>query len=210
MTHEAAMHEKNCFVTLTYSDQELPRDGKINKHHIQTFIKRLRYHEDVRYFVTGEYGEQTARPHYHAILFGIDFLGGSYAIDHQLYGSPILDCLWDRGNCAIGEVSFGSALYTAGYVQKKIHDRDTFALMSRKPPLGRDWAEKNMAELQRTGQVVIDGRVFPIPSRYFDWFPQELDHIKGSRNPLANIRSSEVLRNRQINHDRKPNRDAKL
>ena len=39
---------------------------------VQKFLKRLRkaYRGKLRYFVAGEYGEQTARPHYHMILYG--------------------------------------------------------------------------------------------------------------------------------------------
>ena len=73
-THEAKMHQKDCFITLTYSDQNLPPDGKLNYTHFQLFSKRLRKYagKDIGFFMCGEYGESTQRPHYHACIFGWD------------------------------------------------------------------------------------------------------------------------------------------
>lgn len=42
MMHEAQMHDKNCFITLTYNDQYLPADGSLHLDHFQKFMKRLR------------------------------------------------------------------------------------------------------------------------------------------------------------------------
>lgn len=39
--HEASLYEKNCFLTLTYSDENIG-DNKLHYSHIQTFIKDLR------------------------------------------------------------------------------------------------------------------------------------------------------------------------
>ena len=71
---EASLHEHNSFVTLTYADQFLPEDGSVNPRHTQLWLKRLRKVLDprkVRFFLCGEYGDQTFRPHYHACLFGV-------------------------------------------------------------------------------------------------------------------------------------------
>ena len=70
------MHEDNCFITLTYDDENIPWDGSLNKQHFQAFMKRLRWHnkeKKIRYFHVGEYGEQLSRPHYHALIFNHDF-----------------------------------------------------------------------------------------------------------------------------------------
>ena len=51
---EAKLHDKNCFITLTYSDDSLPPDYGLRKEHFQGFIKRLRYiAPNVRYFHCG-------------------------------------------------------------------------------------------------------------------------------------------------------------
>lgn len=70
------------FFTLTYDDDSVPLSEQgvktLCKADFQKFMKLLRkwlwidYHKRVRYFVVGEYGPRTARPHYHGFLFGID------------------------------------------------------------------------------------------------------------------------------------------
>ena len=74
--HEAQLHSENSFITLTYNDDHIPRDGSLNKKHFQDFMKRLRKSiapKKVRFYHCGEYGPKLLRPHYHAILFGHQF-----------------------------------------------------------------------------------------------------------------------------------------
>lgn len=71
---EHRLHERSCFVTLTYNKEHVPDDGSLRPRDCQLFLKRLRarvYPIKVRYFLVGEYGERTFRPHYHALLFGV-------------------------------------------------------------------------------------------------------------------------------------------
>lgn len=209
MAHEAQMHDRNCFVTLTY--QEAPE--AINKKDVQDFIKRLRHHSDreIRYFACGEYGEKTRRPHYHAILFGEDFLGGAYDIDDRLYGNRILDEIWGKGITSIGEFTMASACYVAGYVNKKLNDPDTFSLMSKKPPIGRRWLDKNWEELSRSGRTVINGQVLPVPKVYFDWKEEELADQKERRMEHVRAHWCHELKNKEINYGAKKRlKDHKL
>ena len=63
------------FLTLTYSDESVHYDGNVHKEHIQKFWKRLRKRlgsRQIRYYAVGEYGTKTFRPHYHAIVSGIN------------------------------------------------------------------------------------------------------------------------------------------
>ena len=73
--HEASLYQDNCFITLTYSPEHLPKDNSLHKEHFQLFMKRLRkaFGQKIRYFHCGEYGENFSRPHYHACLFNVDF-----------------------------------------------------------------------------------------------------------------------------------------
>lgn len=81
------------FVTLTYNDNCLPRNG-IRKGAIQRFLKRLRINyermtgnpSNIRYFMCGEYGSRTKRPHYHGILWNIDILDAD-AVDELVQKS---------------------------------------------------------------------------------------------------------------------------
>ena len=73
--HEASQHTDNCFITLTYARDKLPPGASLDHADFAGFMKRARHHapSGVRFYMCGEYGPQTKRPHYHACLFGIDF-----------------------------------------------------------------------------------------------------------------------------------------
>jgi len=125
--HESTLHNQNCFVTLTYDDHNLPSDGKISKYELQTFFKRLRKHQDkyfpddkIRYIACGEYGGITRRPHYHAIIFGRDWLEQSVQVTDQLYTAPDLVNLWVKGPVSIAPVNMSTICYFCGYVTKKV------------------------------------------------------------------------------------------
>lgn len=125
--HEAKMHELSCFVTLTYNDEHLPFGPSLKYSDFQLFMKRLRARFrklKIRFYVSGEYGEKDGRPHYHALLFGVDFPDRRYwrtsETGFRLDRSAILESLWPFGFCEIGEVSFESAAYCARYIMKKI------------------------------------------------------------------------------------------
>ena len=79
VVHESYYWDSCIFLTLTYDDDHLPPNGSLVKSDLQKFFKRLRKNsgKKMAYFACGEYGEQTARCHYHVILFGLDFLSKS-------------------------------------------------------------------------------------------------------------------------------------
>lgn len=69
---EAKQWEHNYFVTLTYDDYHIPPNGSLVKRDYQLFLKKLRkIFPGFRYLLSGEYGTQTLRPHYHLILFNL-------------------------------------------------------------------------------------------------------------------------------------------
>lgn len=190
--HEAQMHDENCFLTLTYSEDNLPARGQLVYDHFQRFMKRLRKFADpatVRFFMCGEYGELNWRPHFHACIFGFDFadkvpfrITGS---QDQLFQSASLSRLWPYGFASIGNVTFNSAGYVARYCVKKVTgfnadahyarcDSDgpfqlepEFAHMSLKPGIGASWLEKYSAEVFPSDFVVVRGVQCRVP-RYYD------------------------------------------
>lgn len=209
--HESTLHEKNCFVTLTYNDANLPPDGKIDKRHLQAFFKALRKKfppRHIRYIAAGEYGEKTRRPHYHAILFGEDFLWDKVPIDNDLYSSPLLTEIWKKGFVSIAPVTMASVCYVCGYVNKKLGDEDTFSLMSRRPGIGHRWLEKYKDDLVRTGSVTIDGREYPVPPRYLEWESDEFEALKKER--LRLVKERDPLKRRESLRNLEKNRAAKL
>lgn len=128
--HESSMHERNCFLTLTYSDKHLPVDFSVHKPHWQDFNKRLRAHAFrseaayLKFYMCGEYGSKNLRPHYHALIFGFDFadkvLFETTPQGHKLYVSAKLQQLWPFGLATIGSLTYQTASYTARYTMKKL------------------------------------------------------------------------------------------
>lgn len=127
--HEASCHDHNCFVTLTYNDDNYPLNGSLDLSHFQLFIKKLRkkYGSGIRYFHCGEYGDSYHRPHYHVCLFNFDFPDKKlYKVSggNRLYTSDSCQSLWDdKGFCIVGSMTFQSAAYVARYVLKKTTGR---------------------------------------------------------------------------------------
>lgn len=141
--HESKLYEKNCFITLTFREDDLPRDEGLDVEVFQKFMKRLRkkfvkkcpyikgderrkewlMKNRIRFFHCGEYGEKRGRPHYHACIFNFDFPDRKYHSRRKgvsLYTSKILEELWPFGFSSVGDVTFESAAYVARYVVKKI------------------------------------------------------------------------------------------
>lgn len=199
--HESQMWDRNSFLTLTYNEENYPDDGKINKKDIQNFINRLRKstNRKIRYFACGEYGEQTRRAHYHAIIFNEDFLSSrhQYDISDGVYGNSHLERqLWQKGRVTISPFNHARAKYTAGYVTKKINDTDTFSLMSCRPPLGKTWVQKYHDNIRRNETIIIDGNPYPIPRVYLTWLKgvEEFDHIKENLRKNAQSLTDQKLR----------------
>jgi len=120
--HEAQMHKHNSFITLTYSPEALPNDGGLRIGDFQRFSKRLRKRVGrFRFYHCGEYGSRNLRPHYHALLFGIDFHQDRVLVQespYSRYRSATLESVWGLGRCDIGNITYESAAYCARYVHK--------------------------------------------------------------------------------------------
>lgn len=166
--HEAQLHDVNSFLTLTYDDAHL--DGKLHKEHLQIFWKRLRNAGfKFRYYAVGEFGSQTHRPHYHAIVFGQSFRAGSVQVDSQAYSNAFVNELWEHGFCYIAPVNMSTICYVSGYTNKKlaVHDDEYFRpLKSSRPGIGFSWLDKFADDVKRTGHVVIEGRKMAVPAVY--------------------------------------------
>lgn len=196
--HEAQLHEQNSFITLTYRTEELPKNNSLNYTEYQSFMKRLRKISKVRFYMCGEYGEENGRPHYHACIFGEAFLKDRYAwkktkAGYQLYRSPTLEKLWTKGDSNIGDLTFDSANYVAGYVTKKltgdgndkyyniydvetgeIHERmKEFGRMSLKPGIGHNWLRLYWNETKE-GKVIVNGKEATAPKYYRKYFKNSI------------------------------------
>lgn len=134
---EAQEYESNYFITLTYDDEHLPitKEGvpTLKKRDLQLFWKRLRIwckrngKPSPRYFATGEYGDETFRPHYHVILFNIKFddltLYKTVKRGNDVYAylnSDVLHKLWGKGFAVVCNCVPETCIYTARYSLKKV------------------------------------------------------------------------------------------
>lgn len=193
-THEASMHERNCFITLTFSDDFLPWNYSIDQRDFQLFMKRLRKSispTKIKFFACGEYGDLNLRPHYHALLFGYDFNDRvHFKTDrrgNKLFTSDLLTKLWPYGHSTLGNVTYQSAQYVAGYVTKKIGGEPAaahylrihpfsgkqhqvapeFRLSSTRPGLGASWFERYSGDCFPSQFVIVDGVKRPVPRYYY-------------------------------------------
>lgn len=185
---EASLYDDNSFLTLTYDDAHLPVDMKVNKIHLQNFIREVRRDHFIRYLACGEYGGsgQTAvngclvkrgRPHYHLILFG------------WCPTEKELKKYWKFGFASVGDCSFRSCDYVARYTTKKIYDDkdDSFILMSTRPGIGYAWLEKHfdIFKYDKICGPFGSGNISNIP-RYFEKVfetidPNSLKELKSKR-----------------------------
>ena len=217
--HEAQFHSDSCFVTLTYDNDHLPHNESLIKAHICTFMKSLKqklWREKkikIRYFGGGEYGTnqqgvlnpytgkvQLGRPHYHAIIFGWNpddkvpykYESKKNCEGYWTYTSETLNKVWNKGHCVLGDLTFKSARYTAGYIMKKVGGEmadqhyykvlprtgelvrviPEFSTMSLKPGIGYEWFKRYKDDC-RKGYIYHDGHKIAIPEYYVQKLGEE-------------------------------------
>lgn len=163
----------------------------------------------------GEYGGNTNRPHYHAIIFGLDFADKKRHSKGKrgdtLYSSEKLNDLWGLGYCWIGNVTFESAGYVARYCLKKINGEFKDAhyqyidpttgeihaikqeFMACSNGIGlRHFTEFN-EQMYLRDSVTVKGKEAPIPRYYDKKFgetnPDLLLQIKEARKRRAKTRA---------------------
>lgn len=212
---EASVHPDNWFITLTYDDEHLPLNSKgfptLNKDEISIFIKNLRRyfdyhfkHNNIRFFGCGEYGETTARPHYHVLIFNLPLMDLNYMFtknNNAYFESLIVNKIWDKGFAVISDVSWDTCAYTARYVVKKAKGETAsvyseldivpeYVRMSRDPGIGKAYFDSHKDLIYRYDKLTIPG-VGPIrPSRYYDKLydlenPARLFELKEKRIAVA-------------------------
>lgn len=226
---ELQYHDSAFFVTLTYDDAHVPRSYYADpetgeamtsltlvKRDFQLFMKRLRkkFSDDkIRFFMAGEYGGQTFRPHYHAIIFGLHLddlsLYKKSPQGFSYYNSPSLQSCWcdldgnPIGFAVVAEVTWETCAYTARYVMKKLTGDEAqfytdfniqpeFTLMSRKPGIARQYYDEH-PEIYKKEFINVStekGGLKFRPPRYYDKLfdlehPEEMAAIKDIRQKLA-------------------------
>lgn len=158
---ESFTHEKNCFVTLTYDNENL-----IDKPEIEVgkkFLKRIRRRIDgkIKFFGVGEFGFRRLRPHYHYIIFGydVDCIEKGKCVDKRtgenckkVQEKCVFKKSWKFGNVDVGEVNAYSCRYITGYLFKD--ELEEFHHMSKRGgALGGE-------EVERIGKKLRENKFF--------------------------------------------------
>lgn len=158
------------FVTLTYNDDNLPKDLSLKKDEFQRWMKRLRKEVEpkkLKYYACGEYGEKGGRPHYHAIIFGLN---------PSVINERIIRETWGLGFVTLGTVTYDSCRYVAEYISKGMmagssikqlqldKKEPPFALMSQ--GIGKDYVNKNKEELLKKLNTRLRGKDVGLPRYY--------------------------------------------
>lgn len=195
------MHESNCFVTLTYDDAHLPSNMSLNHRDFQLFLKRLRKLTPIRYYMCGEYGSMTFRPHYHVCLFNVNFkhdqrLQQVTDTNSYIYSSPTLTKLWPLGQSTVGDLNWQSAAYTARYVMQKITGQAAakhygnrlpeYNRMSLKPGIGAAWYDRFYRDVDTFDYLVVDGVKTPVP-KYYDTLHKRRDQAEMEQTSLDRV-----------------------
>lgn len=202
----------SAFITLTYDQEHLPKDGSLDKRALQLFWKRLRkagHH--IRYFACGEYGPQTNRPHYHAVVFG-------YWPEHRvlypgnrnipMYRSRDLEQLWPFGTSYFSPVTRENATYVAKYTLAKYDEKGQprdfgerqppFLTMSTHPGIGANYARDNARALVRLDGIRLRGGQLAALPRYYEKVlareePSTIRGLKTRRKEKAHDRQDRPL-----------------
>lgn len=174
LIHELDSWEHSVFITLTYSEDNLPINGDphgtLVKPHLQKFFKRVRKEiapSKLKYFACGEYGEQFQRPHYHAIIFGLSL---------REEDKKLIESKWPHGIVHFGTSQAESMSYVSKYIQKKLDGEAEFVeyeLSGREPifkicsqGLGKEFVLKHSKQIIQNEGFTINGNASTFPRYY--------------------------------------------
>lgn len=213
---EQRMSNYTYFVTATFDDDHLSFkevfDGRqlvltpvLDKREHQLFLKRLRRRLDYeglsspRYFMCGEYGDQTKRPHFHYLLFSSDplpdlrpptlFETGGKRPPPDVMTCDLLRDAWSNGHISVSAVNPARIAYVCRYTLKKLNALDQRAMDDQ----ARLFSARQLVD-QSTGEVIGDLDLFVLPPEFIS-YSQSIggSYADGREEQLAAARSVPVL-----------------
>lgn len=174
---------RSAFISFTYDDNHLPFNGKyspfptLKKDDFHRYIDNISHKikkipvfegctQDFKFFGCGEYGGLFARPHYHALFFGLDFH------DYKKFFYKT----WKNGYIKSLPILAGGVRYVCDYVSKQKtgdlaileYDNNNIErpFMSVSQGIGSDFFLAHRDEIANTGCIKIGSRIVPVPSYY--------------------------------------------
>lgn len=150
---ETSKYAESSFVTLTYANEGMPLNTELIPTlylaDAQNWLKRLRKicrevlpTWSIRFFLVGEYGDKSGRPHFHAALFGYKGCihgdirltrGGREGPECTCTSCSIIAFSWPFGKIHQGRLERASASYIAGYTVKGMTSHEDERLLGRYP-----------------------------------------------------------------------------
>lgn len=196
LLHELSTSDTGCFLTLTYDEEHCPIS--LRKKDLQKFWKRIRkqlkkQNRNIKYFACGEYGDQYGRPHYHAIVFGLDWN------DEDLVTEE-----WPFGFHKFGSVTVHSCGYVTEYCLKKFgrkKDDELYTKLGLEPPfqlcsqgLGLNFALRNSQQLHDNLGITLNGQPVGLPRYYVKKLDIDVDIMREFGNNSRAEKVSKICR----------------
>lgn len=214
--------QSGAFLTLTYDNDNLPLNNglaTLKKRDFQLFMKRLRkkvsktYGQEnpIKYYACGEYGSNTLRPHYHAIMFNLPK-------DYILRPQIIAD-IWSCGHITMDSPDPAAIAYVTKYIMKQ--EKWNKELLANREPefqlqskgLGKNYLSDKMIEYykKQLTPYLFDkyGNPYPMPRYYKDKIYNDeekiivnnkaLDYIEQNKQPLEkeHLTKQKIIRKHQ-------------
>lgn len=228
--------------TLDLGTGEIYTGASLQKEDLQNFWKNVRYHYQekikkfcnknnieytdemkfkCKYLNAGEYGKQTQRPHYHALVYGLPLdhtkleLWSRNEQNQPVWRCKELEEIWKKGNVMVGQLSWESAAYVARYTLKKAYgiNKEYDQLQGRIPEyismsqgIAKKYFQENMKKIYETDSVPVKnkktGQVVK-PPRSFDRILKDVDpdlydtikkkrEITGETNQIAMLQNTSL------------------
>lgn len=220
---ESRYYSDNWFITLTFEDSYMPYIktisrktgqpavlGQLRYDYIQKFMKDIRkfysYHyglDNIRFLVSGEYGDNSERAHFHILLYNLpidkrDLHVRKIQAGHIYYDSPFIAKFWPYGNNIVTDLNLCTSAYVARYVLKKFYGqyedsyqevckyygveplRAEFIQCSRRPGIAHKYFTDEFSYrdfLENKKILFNNGKLNPIPkyfNRIFKEKPEEI------------------------------------
>lgn len=175
---EASLQTDNCFLTLTYEKDPISLVPLDHRRFMDALRKRL-LPIKIRYYMVGEYGEKSDRPHFHYALFGYPTCQRRRRRNMEYRccaACDLIEDVWGRGLIKNLPLEMGSARYIARYVLKKMTRFDDprlgnrhpeFSRKSLKPGIGAGVLESVASVITRYNLLTPQGDV-PVTLRHGD------------------------------------------